>query len=57
MHGRDPTGEENDFAGEEDKVLTVAQQSAEELYKELSGEYKDLLEICIGTHWGVVQLW
>lgn len=32
-------------------MLTVAQQSAKELHKELSGEYKDSLEIGIGTHW------
>ena len=56
MHDDDFTGKEDDFAGEEEKVLTVAQQSAEELHKELSGEYKDSLEICIGTHWGVVQI-
>ena len=44
------TGEEDDFAGEEEKVLTVAQQTAEELHK-------DSLGICIGTRWGVVQIW
>ena len=37
--------------GKRKKVLTVAQQSAKELHKELSGEHRDLLEICIGTHW------
>lgn len=31
------TGEEDDFVGEEEKVSTVAQQSAEELHKDALG--------------------
>ena len=40
------TGGEEDFAGEEEKVLTVAPRSAKELHKELSG---DLYRTSLGS--------